>query len=115
MKHTMSLFNEPFAAIKSGRKTVEIRLHDEKRRLIQVGDHIEFEKLPDKHERIEVCVEQLMIFKTFEEMYRTIPFKDFGCEGWSMDEMIDGTYEIYTPEQESEWGTLAIRIRLIES
>jgi len=27
-----------------------------------------------------------------------------------MKEMIDGTYEIYTPDQEKEWGTLAIFI-----
>ncbi|MEK4511964.1 ASCH domain-containing protein [Paenibacillus sp. FSL K6-2524] len=115
MKHTMSLFNEPFEAIKSGAKTVEIRLNDEKRRLIQVGDNIEFFKLPDKQDRIEVLIEQLMVFKTFEEMYNTLSFKDFGCEGRSMQEMIDGTYEIYTPEQEDKWGTLGIRIRLIES
>jgi len=33
-------------------------------------------------------------------MYENIPFQDFDCEGWSMKEMIAGTYEIYTPEQE---------------
>lgn len=32
----------------------------------------------------------------------------------TLKEMIDGTYEIYTPEQEKEWGTLAITISFIE-
>jgi len=40
-----------------------------------------------------------------------IPLRDFDCEGWSIQEMVDGTYEIYTPEQEKRWGTLAITIR----
>jgi ASC-1-like (ASCH) protein len=26
-------------------------------------------------------------------MYEAIPFKDFDCEGWSMEEMVSGTYE----------------------
>jgi ASC-1-like (ASCH) protein len=32
-------------------------------------------------------------------------------EGWTMKEMLDGTYEIYTPEQEKELRTLAITIK----
>ena len=44
-------------------------------------------------------------------MYEDIPFKDFDCEGWTMSEMVDGTYEIYSLEQEKEWGTLAIIIK----
>lgn len=44
-------------------------------------------------------------------MYNVIPLKDFDCEGWTIKEMIDGTYEIYTHEQEKEWGALAITIK----
>lgn len=44
-------------------------------------------------------------------MYNDIPFKEFDCEGWTMKEMLDSTYEIYTPEQEIKWGTIAITIR----
>ncbi|MGE6260128.1 hypothetical protein ACQKCU_19985 [Heyndrickxia sporothermodurans] len=44
-------------------------------------------------------------------MYEDISFKDFDCEGWTMDNMVNGTYEIYTPDQEKEWGTLAIKIK----
>ncbi|MED4081412.1 hypothetical protein P4637_00335 [Halalkalibacterium halodurans] len=43
-------------------------------------------------------------------MYKEIPFEAFDCEGWTMDEMLDGTYEIYTSEQENEWGALAIYV-----
>ena len=39
----MRLKNGPFKAIKSGTKKVELRLNDEKRKLIKEHDIIEFE------------------------------------------------------------------------
>jgi len=108
--HQMGLYGEYFHAIKVSKKTVEVRLNDEKRRKIKVGDTIEFIKVPQQDEILKVRVTDLRSFDTFEAMYNDIPLRDFDCEGWTMKEMIDGTYEIYTPEQEKEWGTLAIMI-----
>lgn len=112
MKHIMTLYPAYFEAICSGRKNVEVRLYDEKRRVIRVGDTIQFDCLTARTKSVVVEVEELYIHKTFEDLYRSIPFGEFDCEGWSMKEMIDGTYEIYTPEQEATWGALGIRIRL---
>lgn len=42
MNHKMNLFPEPFEMISSGQKTIELRLNDEKRQKIQIGDIIEF-------------------------------------------------------------------------
>ena len=42
MKHVMNLHSVPFEMIRSGRKTIELRLYDEKRRLISIGDEIKF-------------------------------------------------------------------------
>lgn len=106
----MGLYGEYYHAIKEGKKTIEVRLNDEKRRKIKVGDSIEFVKVPQQDEILKVQVINLCSYDTFEDMYNDIPFKDFDCEGWTMKEMIDGTYEIYTPAQEKEWGTLAITI-----
>ncbi|MDY7221315.1 ASCH domain-containing protein [Halalkalibacterium halodurans] len=110
MKHAMGLFKVPFESIKAGRKTVEVRLNDAKRRQVAVGDTIEFTKLPEKEETLKVVVTKLRSYDTFEAMYKEIPFEAFDCEGWTMDEMLDGTYEIYTSEQENEWGALAIYV-----
>ncbi|QDH22636.1 ASCH domain-containing protein [Saccharibacillus brassicae] len=112
MKHVMTLFPEYFNSTCSGRKQVEVRLNDEKRRVMNVGDTIQFECLPDRKRTVKAIVEELYKYETFEGLYQSIPFKDMDCEGWTMKEMIDGTYEIYTPEQERKWGVLGIRIRL---
>lgn len=111
MIHQMGLYDEYFSAIKEGKKTVEVRLNDEKRRKIRVGDSIEFIKVPEQNDTLQVKVIELRTYETFQSMYKDIPFKDFDCEGWTMEKMIDGTYEIYNPEQEKAWGTLAIRIK----
>jgi len=107
----MGLYGEYFQSIHEGRKTVEVRLNDEKRRKIQVGDTIEFVKVPEQDETLQVQVTGLRTYDTFQDMYKDIPFKEFDCEGWTMEDMVKGTYEIYSPEQEKEWGTLAIMIK----
>lgn len=46
MLHKMKLQQSPFERIKEGKKSVEFRLFDEKRKQIKIGDQIEFSKLP---------------------------------------------------------------------
>lgn len=110
MIHQMGLYGDYFKAIKEGKKQVEVRLNDEKRRKIKVGDTIEFIKVPEQDDILQVQVTALRTYDTFQEMYEDIPFAAFDCEGWTMKEMIDGTYDIYTMEQEEKWGTMAIMI-----
>lgn len=115
MQHTMGLYEIPFNSIKSGKKTVEVRLNDEKRRKISIGDSIKFTKVPESNETLTVEVLKLKEFPTFKELYETIPAKDFDTVGDRIDLMLQQTYAIYSPEQEIEWGTLAITIKLLEA
>ena len=48
MKHKMKLRPQPFNMIRSGQKTYELRLYDEKRQRVQVNDEIEFSCLDRK-------------------------------------------------------------------
>lgn len=113
MQHEMGLFETPFNSIVSGRKTVEVRLNDEKRRKIKRGDTIKFTKIPGVNETLIVEVIELRKYSTFRDMYERIPARDFDAVGGSIDEMVQQTYEIYSPEQEEQWGTLAITIKLV--
>ncbi|MGM7700650.1 ASCH domain-containing protein [Pseudalkalibacillus sp. Hm43] len=112
MLHKMSLYEEYFDLMESGHKTIEIRLNDEKRRRIQIGDTIEFTKLPDQDETLQVDVIKLKHYQTFNELYEDLPYSKMGCAGWTLQELVDGTYEIYTPEQEKQYGVLAIEVRV---
>ena len=68
MTHMMNLQHEPFVKIKNGTKTIEMRLYDEKRSRIKVGDFIVFTDI-DSGETIECSVTKLFIYSTFEELY----------------------------------------------
>lgn len=113
MEHDMGLYEIPFDSIKYGRKTVEVRLYDEKRRKLKLDDTIRFTKISDSKETITVEIVELKKYPTFREMYESIPKSDLDAIGDSIEEMLESTYKIYTPEKEKEWGTLAIKMKLL--
>lgn len=115
MNHSMGLYKQPFESIRSGEKTIEVRLWDEKRRKVRPGDTITFTLIPDADPQLIVKVIDLTVYPTFRKMYETIPAHLIGASGVSIDEMIDNTYRIYTPEQEEKWGTVAIKIEVISN
>lgn len=114
MEHTMGLFEEHLNDIKSGSKVIEVRLNDEKRRKIKVGDTIRFIQVPEETEQILTTVEALTVFPTFKDMYENISSEEMGALGETVEEMVKDTYEIYTPEQKKKYGTLAIRIKYVD-
>ncbi len=111
MLHEMSLFAEPFEQIQSGRKTIEVRLNDPKRQKVHPGDIIRFYKLPERSEILLVRVDKRCAFASFAELYATASPAAFG--GVSAEQLLAETYEIYTPEQEREYGALGLQITLL--
>lgn len=114
MKHHMGLYDEPFRSMKLGRKTVEVRLYDEKRRKLKIGETIIFTKVSSHNETLTTEILDLRHYPTFREMYESIPAEDFDTVGESIDKMVEQTYEVYSPAQEREWGTIAITLQVIE-
>ena len=113
MIHQMGLYKAPFQSIKAGRKTVEVRLNDEKREKLRIGDNIIFTKLPEKDDQLEVEIINLTIYPTFKEMYTKISAQAFDSIGETIDDLLASTYEIYSKKQEEQFGTLAIEIKHI--
>ena len=72
MIHKMKLNESPFERIKNGTKTIEFRLYDEKRKQIEIGDKIEFLKLPELQEKILVEVLDLYKEETFENLFKKL-------------------------------------------
>ncbi|MEJ6951379.1 ASCH domain-containing protein [Natronospora cellulosivora (SeqCode)] len=112
--HKMHLLEDPFEMIKSGEKKIEIRLNDEKRQKLRLGDYIIFSKLPENEEKLKVKITALLHYSSFKEFYQDIPFDLFGRRGKSLDYMLEGTYTIYDKEREKKYGALGIKIKLVE-
>lgn len=105
----MKLQASPFEKIKNGTKTIEIRLNDEKRQLLKVGDEIEFALMADPNQTVKTEVIGLEKFPTFKEMFGAYPAEEYGSQ--SQDEW-GLMYKYYPPEEEAKYGVLAIRVRL---
>ncbi len=111
MNHYMNLYNEPFEMIKNGEKTIELRLYDEKRKKISVGDSIVFEN-NDTKEILTARVLNLYIFESFEELYESLPVNKCGYRiGESANPSDMNIY--YSKEKQSKYGVVGIEIKMI--
>lgn len=109
----MSLYDQPFQAIKSGEKTVEVRLNDEKRSQLRVGDLIEFTNLTTG-ETLKVKVLGLEKFPTFKDLFAKYSGSMIGApEDESIEELDQENQGIYSREREQKYGALAIKIEKI--
>lgn len=111
MTHQMKLRNSPFEKIKNGSKKVELRLYDEKRKLIKEGNTIEFTNI-ETQEKLAVKVIKLNIFKSFKELYDNMLAEDLG---YSKDEQASYTdmEEYYSKEEQEQFGVVGIEISII--
>ena len=112
MEHFMQLHQGPFDAIKSGKKTIEMRLNDERRKELRVGDVIEFTNRVTL-EKLEVSVENIYYFDTFEELYK---YFDKISLGYKEDEIPNPKdMDIYySKEQQEKYGVIAIKITVVK-
>ena len=111
MIHELTLHPGPFALIKSGNKDIEMRLYDERRKNIKIGDFIRFTNR-ETNETLIVEVINLYRFSNFDELYK---FFDKKRLGYKEDEIANpNDMEIYySKDKIKQYGTLAIEIKLL--
>ena len=107
----MNLWNDPFIKIKERTKTIEMRLNDEKRSLINIGDIIQFTNTKT-NEVLECEVINLYKYKNFIELYKnhnTISI------GYSEDETSNPNDMLlyYSTEKIDKYGVIGIEIKVI--
>lgn len=109
MKHEMKLNNKPFECIKNGTKTIELRLNDEKRKLLTVGDYIEFTNRVT-NEKLLVEVIDLFKYNSFEELYKHFNKIEMG---YSINEEANpkDMENYYSKEEQEKYGVLGIKIK----
>lgn len=112
-KVEMKLTNLPFNQIKEGSKFIEVRLNDEKRKALEVGNVIIFRNL-STNELLEKEITSLQTYASFKELYNAYDSILLGARGYSLLEYEQSMYEYYSKEQEKEYGVLAIHLRPID-
>lgn len=112
MVHEMKLKAVYFNLIKSGEKIYEIRLNDEKRKLIKVGDIVLFKKEPELSETLQTEVEDLIYFSSFAELLETLPLDKIGFAGEKVENVRNIYHSFYSSEDEKKYGVLSIKVKL---
>ncbi len=109
MIHKMRLVDFAFEKMKNKEKDIEVRLNDEKRRLIKIGDIIEFTNI-DTLEILKVKVINIYNFKTFEELFNTLGHKRLGLKDEDDASIMNN---FYTKDEEKKYGAIGIEIKLL--
>ena len=112
MIHEMKLQPEYYNYILNGTKRIEIRLYDEKRRMIQGGDKIRFLKEPDLKESFIANVVDLIRYNSFEELFKDYDISLLADFSMTKEELLKDLEVFYTKEKQKEYGVLAIKIEL---
>ena len=114
MQHEMHLYKEPFEMIKNDSKTIELRLYDNKRKLIHVNDTIVFTSTENPDETITAKVIALHIFDSFETLYQNLPLLKCGYTPETITNANPRDMEsFYTKSQQKKCGVLGIEILVI--
>lgn len=113
MEHEMKLQPEYYNFILNGTKRIEIRLFDEKRQQIKIGDKIKFLKEPELNDSFEAKVVGLLRYNSFEDMFKDFDISILSDKSMTKDELIAVLEQFYTKEKQEQYGVLGIRIELL--
>ena len=108
--HCMKLNPAPFEMIKSGKKTIELRLHDEKRQKIKVGDEIIFTNTVNG-ETLNRAVKDIYKFESFYELYKSLPLLKCGYTEDDIDNASPFDMEkYYSIDEQKNFGVVGIEL-----
>ena len=111
-EHKMKLMPEYFDYIKNGTKRIEVRLNDEKRQLIHIGDYITFEKVSDEPEYLKVQVTDLYYESSFSNLLDKHDMVLFASNNITKEELLNILDQFYTKEEQDKYGVVGIRIEI---
>lgn len=112
MEHKMKLQSKYYNFMFNGTKRIEIRLFDEKRQQIKLGDTIKFLKEPDLKDSFNTKVVGLLRYNSFKEMFRDFDISILSDSSMSKEELIKALEQFYIKEKQEQYGVLGIRIEL---
>lgn len=94
--------------ILEGKKTFEWRLNKWKFQKIHLGDILEFEDTKE-----QFLIKSKNIFATFQEMIEFCGIENIIPDKEDILDAVNVYYKFYTPEQEKEFGVVAIEIEKV--
>ncbi len=110
MEHILKLKPKYFNYISNGTKRIELRLYDEKRQTINIGDTIIFQREPELEVTMKVKVMGLLRYNTFEELFNDFDIEKLADKSTTKQELLKALQKFYTLEKQKQYGVIGIRI-----
>ena len=108
MEMKVHLHPEVFDIVLQGIKDVEIRVNDEKRRKLKVGDTLLCLKRPEEVETISAKVTDLVYFSNFQEVVDMYPMERIYLSTTTKEEYVSLMKQFYSDEEVAKDGIVAI-------
>lgn len=108
----MNLYDENFKCIKNGTKRIELRLNDEKRKSLCIGDYIEFKNL-NTNDKILVRVIALLNYETLEDLINDYEMKALINKSTTKEDLINNFSYIYSLEEQRKYTILGIKFEIV--
>lgn len=109
MNFNMKLHDKYFYMVKSNIKTLEVRLLDEKRKKLNIGDTITFSNSADEH--IAVKVISIKIYDNFKDLLNNNNISKIGLADNCIEEALIQLNSIYPKEKCLLHKVLAIEFK----
>ena len=113
MEHILKLQPKYFEYINKGTKKIELRLYDEKRKKINIGDTIIFQKEPELESTMKVKVVGILKYNTFKELLKDFNIELLSDKSMTKQELLTILEEFYPQEKQKQYGVVGIRIEKI--
>jgi ribosomal-protein-alanine N-acetyltransferase len=110
--HQWDLNPEPLQAFRLGIKTVEMRLYDEKRQKLRLGDFIRFKNTINPKDTLLVQVQGLQRFPNFKDLYAVYRPEEIGYRPDEHPDYHDMS-RYYSEEQIKTYGAYAIKVAVV--
>lgn len=113
-EYKMKLLPEYFNYIKNGTKRMELRLNDEKRKDLEIGDIIVFEEQTDIPRFLKTKVADIYHRANFEELVNEFDIELLADKNIKKEELKEVLEKIYPLEKQVQYGVVGIKIEIIE-
>ena len=108
---TMELQNAYYNYMLKGTKRIELRLYDEKRKNIKIGDIIIITNA-QTNEEFEVKVVGLLQYSSFKEMFNDFDIEILADKSMTKEELMNELEKFYPIEKQKQYNVLGIRVEL---
>ena len=107
--HTMKIQTKYYKLLKDGVKTIELRLYDEKRQQLHIGDMIQFSDLSNPDDSFVAQVTKLHRAPNFESLCEIIQPTQAGFS--NVQELIQTMEQFYPSAKQHQYGVIGIEIK----